>query len=211
VAGRTQRAGKKTAAGRTKSPIRLGLIGCGQMGEALLRGLLAAKLVAPESVLASDPDQERMKVIVQRYGIRAARDNRSAASGATVLVLAVKPQAVTEMFAQLRDAVSDRTLVVSVITGIRLVRLEAELGGRPRVVRVVPNTPALVGSGMTAVAGGAAASRTTAALAGQRESVAKRCTLGSTAGSASSTSPLGWFGSGASASGATAIRLFSIR
>lgn len=135
--------------------MRLGLIGCGQMGEALLRGLLAAGLVAPESVQAADPDPERLRLMVQRYGVRAAQDNRSAAKGADVLVLAVKPQSVNELFAQLRNAVSDRTLVVSVITGVRLVRLEAELGDRSRVVRAVPNTPALVGSGMTAVAAGA--------------------------------------------------------
>jgi pyrroline-5-carboxylate reductase len=141
-----------------KKRMRLGIVGCGQMGEALLRGLLAAKLVAPKSVAVADPDQERMRAMVQRYGIRAVRDNRSAAKGADVLVLAVKPQAVNELFAQLRGAVSDRTLVVSIITGVRLVRLEAELGERARVVRAVPNTPALIGSGMTAVAGGVRAS-----------------------------------------------------
>ncbi len=142
-----------------KKRIRLGIIGCGQMGEALLRGMLAAKLVAPAGVLAADPVEERRKTMVQRYGIRMARDSRAVAKGGMdVLLLAVKPQTVNELFAELRDAVSDRTLVISVVTGVQLVRLEAELGGRARVVRAVPNTPALVGSGMTAVAGGAHAS-----------------------------------------------------
>jgi pyrroline-5-carboxylate reductase len=142
-----------------KKRIRLGIIGCGQMGEALLRGMLAAKLVAPDGVLAADPAEERRKTMVQRYGIRMARDSRAVAKGgAEVLLLAVKPQVVNELFAELRDAVSERTLVISVITGVQLVRLEAELGGRARVIRAVPNTPALVGSGMTAVAGGAHAS-----------------------------------------------------
>jgi len=139
----------------TKKRMRLGVIGCGQMGEALLRGMLEAKLVAPERVLASDPSRERMKAIIQRYGIRAARDNRAvAADGVNVLLLAVKPQVVNELLAELRGAVPDQTLVISIITGVRLVRLESELGERARVVRAVPNTPVLVGGGMTAVAGG---------------------------------------------------------
>jgi len=138
-----------------KKRMQLGIIGCGQMGEALLRGMLEAKLVAPERVLASDPSKERMKMIVQRYGIGVARDNRAVATGGVdILLLAVKPQVVNELFAELRDAVPDRTLVISIITGVRLVRLESELGKRARVVRAVPNTPVLVGSGMTAVAGG---------------------------------------------------------
>jgi pyrroline-5-carboxylate reductase len=138
-----------------KKRMRLGLVGCGQMGEALLRGMLTAALVGPEEVLVADPDQERKNTIIQRYGIRAARDSRAVAeSGVDVLLLAVKPQAINELFAELKGAVPDRTLVVSIVTGVRLVRLEAELGERARVVRAVPNTPALVGSGMTAVAGG---------------------------------------------------------
>lgn len=145
-----------------KKRIRLGIIGCGQMGEALLRGMLAAKLVAPEGVLAADPAEERRKIMAQRYGIRMARDSRAVAKGnVDVLLLAVKPQTVNELFAELREAVSDRTLVISVVTGVQLVRLEAELGGRGgrmRVIRAVPNTPALVGSGMTAVAAGIHAS-----------------------------------------------------
>jgi pyrroline-5-carboxylate reductase len=145
-------AAKKSRAGGR----RLGLVGCGQMGEALLRGMLTAGLLKPEGVLAADPDRARMSMIVQRYGIRAARDSRAVAQGGVdLLLLAVKPQAINELFAELKGAVSDRTLVISIVTGVQLVRLEAELGERTRVVRAVPNTPALVGSGMTAVAGGA--------------------------------------------------------
>jgi pyrroline-5-carboxylate reductase len=142
---------KSRVAGR-----RLGLVGCGQMGEALLRGILTAGLLRPEEVLAADPDRARMSTIVRRYGIRAARNSRAVAQGdVDVLLLAVKPQAINELFAELKGAVTDRTLVISIVTGVQLVRLEAELGERTRVVRAVPNTPALVGSGMTAVAGGA--------------------------------------------------------
>jgi len=139
-----------------KKRMQLGLVGCGQMGEALLRGMLTAGLLKPEGVLAADPDQERMNMIIQRYGIRAARNSRAVAQGGVdVLLLAVKPQAINELFAELKGAVAERTLVISIVTGVQLVRLEAELGERTRVVRAVPNTPALVGSGMTAVAGGA--------------------------------------------------------
>ena len=137
---------------------QLGLIGCGQMGEALLQGVLGSNLISPERVLAADPAEGRMNAMIQRYGIRAAADSRAVAqSGVDVLVLAVKPQAIDALFAELKDAVLDRTLVVSIVTGVQLVRLEAELGGQVRVVRAVPNTPAQVGGGVTAVAGGALA------------------------------------------------------
>jgi pyrroline-5-carboxylate reductase len=135
---------------------QLGLIGCGQMGEALLQGMFGAKLIEPEQVLAADPAEGRMNTITQRYGIRAATDSRAVAKGGVdVLVLAVKPQAIDTLLAELKDAVSDRTLVISIVTGVQLVRLEAELGKQVRVVRAVPNTPAQVGGGVTAVAGGA--------------------------------------------------------
>jgi len=147
---------KTTTKKKRRRAGRLGLIGCGQMGEALLHGILGARLYAPARVLAADPAEGRMKTIIQRYGIRAAADGRAVAkSGVDVLVLAVKPQTIDKLFAELKDAVSDRTLVISIVTGIQLVRLEAELGGRARVVRAVPNTPALVGGGVTAVASGA--------------------------------------------------------
>jgi pyrroline-5-carboxylate reductase len=142
----------------TKKQMRLGIIGCGQMGEALLRGVLSAKLVSPDQVVVSDPVAERLAALARQYGIETTADNRQVAGCSELLVLAVKPQTAGELLAQLRGAIGPQTLVVSVITGVPLVRMEAELGETIRVVRTVPNTPVLVGRGATAIAGGAHAS-----------------------------------------------------
>ncbi|MEW6324848.1 MAG: NAD(P)-binding domain-containing protein, partial [Nitrospirota bacterium] len=138
--------------------VRLGMIGCGQMSEALLRGVLSAKLVSPEQVLVSDPADDRRTLFVRSYGVRACADNRQAAERAELLLLAVKPQVAGAVLSELQGAVGAHTLVLSVITGVRLVRIEAELGKGARVVRAVPNTPVLVGAGVTAIAGGVRAS-----------------------------------------------------
>lgn len=141
-----------------KKRMRLGIIGCGQMGEALLRGVVSAKLVSPEQVMVSDPLAERLATLARIYGVRTQTDNCQVAQQTELLVLAVKPQVAGELLAELGGSVGKQTLVISVITGLRLVRIEAELGGQVRVVRAVPNTPVLVGRGATAVAGGAHAS-----------------------------------------------------
>ena len=141
-----------------KQQKRLGIIGCGQMGEALLRGVLSAKLVSPDQVVVSDPAAERLATLARPYGIETTADNRQVAGRSELLVLAVKPQTAAELLAQLRGTIGPQTLVISVMTGVPLVRMEAEVGETVRVVRTVPNTPVLVGRGATAIAGGAHAS-----------------------------------------------------
>ena len=133
---------------------RMGMIGCGQMGEALLRGVLAAKMVSVDQVMVFDCSAERLTAIVKQYGVSGGADNRAVAGSVDLLLLAVKPQVAGTVLAELRGAIRANTLVVSVITGIRLVRVEAELGENVRVIRAVPNTPVLVGRGMTAMASG---------------------------------------------------------
>jgi pyrroline-5-carboxylate reductase len=137
---------------------RLGMIGCGQMGEALLRGILAAKLIPPSQIIVFDPVADRLDLMTRQYGVAGGADNRQVAEKVDLLVLAVKPQVAGDVLTELHGAVHARTLVISVMTGLRLVRVEAELGGAPRVVRAVPNTPVVVGGGVTALARGAHAS-----------------------------------------------------
>ena len=137
-----------------KKSIKLGLIGCGQMGEALLRGVLSAKWASPDQVLVADPAEERLAAFVRLYGVQSHSDNRQVAEQAKLLVLAVKPQVAGAVLSELQGSVDARTLVISVMTGVRLVRMEAELGKSARVIRAVPNTPVLVGAGVTAIAGG---------------------------------------------------------
>lgn len=139
---------------------RLGLIGGGVMGEALLSRLIAQELYRPDEVLVSEPQAHRREVLVQKYGIGVTSDNRAAAAASDVLLLAIKPQVFEAVATELakgdrehRQAVESLPLVVSILAGVSLSQLEAAFGHQP-VIRAMPNTPATVGAGITAIASG---------------------------------------------------------
>lgn len=123
----------------------LAFIGAGNMAEALIRGLLTRHVVDPAQLIATDIRAERLAELAQRYGIRTGPP-----AAADVVILAVKPQQISAALAQ----VSGEPLLVSIAAGITTTRIERELGGQPRVVRVMPNTPALVGAGAAALCAG---------------------------------------------------------
>lgn len=140
--------------------IKLGVIGGGVMGEALLSRLLAQELYRSDEVLVSEPQAKRREFLVQEYGVQVTSDNRAAAAASDVLLLAIKPQifeAVTRDLSVGNGKVSQREepqpVVVSILAGVSLSQLEAGFGGQP-VIRAMPNTPATVGSGITAIASG---------------------------------------------------------
>ncbi|MCZ7591403.1 MAG: pyrroline-5-carboxylate reductase [Kiritimatiellae bacterium] len=128
-------------------------IGAGNMAEALVKGLCNAG-VPSHSIATTDPRAERLEYFKTTYGVGASSDNAEAATGADTIVLAVKPQHISEVLASLRGVAPD-ALYVSIAAGIPTARIEKELSGRPRVVRVMPNTPALVGAGVSALCAGA--------------------------------------------------------
>jgi len=129
----------------------IGFIGTGNMGRSLIGGLIANGLPA-QALLAADADAARLAELAARTGVRAVADNAALAAQADVVVLAVKPQVMravaTGLAARSRRA---QTVFVSVAAGIRTAHLERWLGDRPAIVRAMPNTPALVGSGATAL------------------------------------------------------------
>lgn len=140
----------------------LGIIGGGVMGEALMRRLIERSVYDPQDILVSDPQAERLSYLSDRYGVGAAKSNEAAAAEAQVLLLAVKPQVFDAVAANLmgqRDGDSAAPLVVSILAGITLSRLESAFPDQP-VIRAMPNTPATVGAGITAIAAG---TKTTAA------------------------------------------------
>jgi pyrroline-5-carboxylate reductase len=130
----------------------LGIIGCGNMGEAILRGLKNAGLLNPGNVVVSAKHQRRVDELVERYGVRGTLDNRELAGQAEVLVLAVKPQIVHGVLEEIAPAVRDGTMVVSVIAGLTIAAIQKGLGKTLPVVRTMPNTPALILEGATAIA-----------------------------------------------------------
>jgi len=135
----------------------IAFVGAGNMGEALIRGLLATRTVSPSQMIATDVRAERREFFARTFGVRAIDDNLQAVKAADIVVLAVKPQQVGEVLAGFKSAMSNRKLVISIAAGVTTARIERELGPGTRVVRVMPNTPALVGAGAAAVARGSQA------------------------------------------------------
>jgi pyrroline-5-carboxylate reductase len=133
---------------------KLGVIGGGIMGEAIISRLIAEKIYSADAVLVSDPQADRRDFLRQKYQVQVTVDNRAAAAS-EILLLAVKPQALVEVLASLKDKQqpSDKPLVISILAGVTLKRLEESFPGQP-VVRAMPNTPVTIGVGMTAIAVG---------------------------------------------------------
>lgn len=125
----------------------LAFIGCGVMGEAMIRGLLERDTLAAQQLVAADPREERLLELRERYGVRVTADNVEALREAGVVVLAIKPQALPEVLPQLGSA-SQARLVLSIMAGVRIDSIAA---GLPEVaiVRAMPNTPAQIGQGIT--------------------------------------------------------------
>lgn len=136
---------------------RVALVGGGNMAEAMLRGFLAARLVAPDDLWVSDVREDRLAYLAKAYCVRTAPSNAEVARQADIVLLAVKPQVVRPVLDGLADVVADDTLIISIMGGIPTAAI-AERFPRPvRVVRVMPNTPALILEGVSALACGAQA------------------------------------------------------
>lgn len=135
---------------------KIGFVGGGNMAEALIRGLLRTH-VAADAMLVADPSDERRRHLAASYGVAVAADNRTVVAGCDLVVLAVKPQLVAEVLHDCAPAWAERKLLVSILAGVATATLEGALPGVPRVVRAMPNLPAVVGAGATAIAAGRAA------------------------------------------------------
>jgi len=132
----------------------VGFIGAGNMAEAMIKGLLAAGVVAPEKVAGSDPRRERADELKARFGIHTTTHNEDVMRRAEVVVLSVKPQILVKVCDEIRPWLKPHATVISIAAGVPLSVIEAHLPDGARVVRAMPNTPALVGSGATALAAG---------------------------------------------------------
>jgi pyrroline-5-carboxylate reductase len=135
------------------SPPRLGFLGAGQMATALARGWLAARLIDSRTARAGDPVPQAREAFQRETGISCIADNRAVVEASDVLVLAVKPQSLPELVRELGGAVQPRHLLISIVTGTTLRQLGEAFGAGCRAVRVMPNTPCLVGASASAFAG----------------------------------------------------------
>ena len=131
---------------------KVGFVGAGNMGEALIKGLVESSLVPADAIVIADSRAARAQQIAQQYGVRAAADNTVLVRGADVIILAVKPQIMAPVLREIMPALTNRPLLVSIAAGVSTATIQSVLGKYPRLIRVMPNTPALVLEGATAIA-----------------------------------------------------------
>lgn len=147
--------------------LTVGFIGAGQMAQALAVGFIRKGLVSASQVLASDPQESVRERFHQLTGSSVTDNNLEVVRGQDIIVLAIKPQVMGRVMAELRGRISPEKLVVSIVAGVPIQELERGLGENIRVVRVMPNTAALIGYGATAYALGTKARAEDARIVGQ--------------------------------------------
>ncbi len=156
---------------------KLGFIGGGNMAEAMIHGLIVKRVFKPSDLIASDPEPARRRRLARLFKIAVTGSNREVIADAAALLIAVKPQIIETVMRELRAAIettagasggnrsarrrspSASRLFISIAAGVTLARLEAGFGPHARVIRVMPNAPAMVGYGMTAMVRGRLATR----------------------------------------------------
>lgn len=131
--------------------MKIGFIGMGNMARAMVSGMLAKDAAEPKDVMASARTQETRKRAEQEYGILTTDKNQEAAAFGDILILAVKPQILLQVIDEIRDSVRENTLIISIAAGRSLDWLENAFGGVHKLVRCMPNTPALVGAGCSGI------------------------------------------------------------
>lgn len=131
--------------------MKLGFIGVGNMAGAIIEGIIKNGMIPPDEIIGSDISEVGLENARMLHGIYMTHDNREVAERAEVLFLSVKPQYYSDVIAEVRDLITDRQLVVSIAPGKTLDWLEEQFGKKIKIVRTMPNTPAMVGEGMTAV------------------------------------------------------------
>ena len=128
----------------------IGFIGSGNMAEALIRGIISAKLYAPQNVIVSDVRPDRLAFLKEEYGVTPAENNITLCNEVDVLVLSVKPQNMTAVLEEIKGTLKETAVVISIAAGITTEKIAQYLGDVP-IIRAMPNTPAMVDQGATAV------------------------------------------------------------
>ena len=130
--------------------MKLTFIGCGNMGQAMLKGILSSQKLSKTEIMATARSKETLARLEDTYGILTSQDNRKAASWADIVILAVKPQLYDAVIGEIKEELKDK-LVVSIAAGKSLDQLEGLLGMDKKIIRAMPNTPAMVLEGITAL------------------------------------------------------------
>lgn len=132
---------------------KIAFIGAGKMAEAIIKGLCGCNIIQPHNIIISDKKKARIKAVNEHCRVKAVEGNASAVAGASVVILAVKPQDMDEVLKEIAPYVTKFQLIISIAAGITLDRIQKKLKRIP-IVRAMPNNPALVGAGLTALCSG---------------------------------------------------------
>lgn len=129
--------------------MEIGFIGCGNMAKAMISGILAEGTYTKDEIIASGPSEDKMDQISEQLGITTTADNIKAAKNSRIIVLSVKPQMYDKVIREIRDEVGKDQIVVTIAAGLSMETVERSFGKETKIIRTMPNTPALVGEGMT--------------------------------------------------------------
>ena len=131
--------------------MKLGFIGLGNMAKAMIGGIIAKGLMGPDDIIGTAATEETCAKVAQKYGIQTLSSNAAVAKEADIIILAVKPQYLKVVIADIMDNVDDSKVIVSIAAGKTINWLQNEFEKQVKIVRVMPNTPALVLEGCSAV------------------------------------------------------------
>lgn len=130
---------------------RIGFIGCGNMGQAMIGGIVKSGIIPPLNIIASRRNESLLNSMKSKYRIHITTDNTEAAAFSDILVLAVKPNMYEKVIKEISSHVKEDVLIIAIAAGITIDFIEKSFGRDMKVVRTMPNTPAMVGEGMTAI------------------------------------------------------------
>ena len=133
---------------------KLGFIGAGNMATALVKGLINSGLYRSDQLMASDKDEDQLRKISDQFGLKVCASNKDLVGECRNLILAVKPQSMREVLDHVKEDIGDRHLIISIAAGIPLKMIQSILDREIPLIRVMPNTPALIQKGVSALASG---------------------------------------------------------
>ncbi|MEI7590504.1 MAG: pyrroline-5-carboxylate reductase [Deltaproteobacteria bacterium] len=133
---------------------KVGVVGGGKMGTALISGLMAKKLLPSSAITISDIADERLNYLHDTYAVSVTTDNKKLVGENDILIMAVKPQVMAKTLSDIAQLVDENKLLISIAAGLKIDFFESRLQKDARVIRVMPNTPAMIGEGITAIARG---------------------------------------------------------
>jgi pyrroline-5-carboxylate reductase len=128
----------------------IGFIGAGNMAEALIKGIIKANLCRSKNILVNDIRSDRLEFLTRQYHVQAVANSAALAGGVDVLILSVKPQNMANVLMAIESVVRHSTLTISIAAGVKIAEIATALGDKP-IIRVMPNTPALIGEGASAI------------------------------------------------------------